>query len=74
MNFTQLYRLKELPSEINKLSVKISEIENILSDINLYSNDPDKFLKLSKALGLLQNKLLSLEKEWLNLEELSENK
>ena len=74
LNFTQLYRLKELPSEINKLSVKISEIENILSDINLYSNDPDKFLKLSKALGLLQNKLLSLEKEWLNLEELSENK
>jgi hypothetical protein len=54
--------------------VKISEIENILLDINLYSNDPDKFLKLSKALGLLQNKLLSLEKEWLNLEELSEKK
>ena len=74
LSFTQLHRLKELPIEINKLSAKILEVETILSDADIYTNYPDKFLKLSKALGLLQKKLAFLETEWLNLEELSEKK
>ena len=52
----------------------VSKVETILSDADIYTNYPDKFLKLSKALGLLQKKLAFLETEWLNLEELSEKK
>jgi len=40
----------------------------------LYSQDEKRFLKLSKALTLLQNKLTLIEDEWLKLEELSETK
>ena len=32
--------------DINKLSAKILEVETILSDADIYTNYPDKFLKL----------------------------
>tara|TARA_B100001758_G_C18063990_1_gene429639 strand:- start:301 stop:678 length:378 start_codon:yes stop_codon:yes gene_type:complete len=74
LSFTQSYRLEQLPEEIERLSGKISELELILSDGDLYSKDEKRFLKLSKTLTLLQNKLSQIEDEWLKLEELSETK
>ena len=74
LSFTQSYRLEQLPEEIERLSGKISELELILSDGDLYSEDEKRFLKLSKTLTLLQNKLSQIEDEWLKLEELSETK
>ena len=72
LSFTQAHRLKELPDEIVKLSKKIEEVEHVLSDANLYSDNNIKFLKFTEALDILQKRLTSFEEEWLYLEEISE--
>jgi ATP-binding cassette subfamily F protein uup len=72
LSFTQAHRLKELPDEIVKLSKKIEEVEHVLSDANLYSDNTIKFLKFTEALDILQKRLTSFEEEWLYLEEISE--
>ncbi|MBL6856577.1 MAG: ABC-F family ATP-binding cassette domain-containing protein [Rhodobacteraceae bacterium] len=72
LSFTQAHRLKELPDEIVKLNKKIEEVEHVLSDVNLYSDNAIKFLKFTEALDILQKRLTSFEEEWLYLEEISE--
>ena len=67
------HELSIIPSEIEKLEIVISQMNNILSDADLYTKNIDKFLESSKTLELSKKKLDELETRWLELD-LKKNK
>ncbi|MEM8632751.1 MAG: ATP-binding cassette domain-containing protein, partial [Pseudomonadota bacterium] len=69
LTFTEKHRLEELPGEIARLEAEIAKLSELLSDPNLYSQNPVKFQKATDALGERQKKLAQAEDDWLRLEE-----
>ena len=67
------HELSMIPSEIKKLETIISQMNNILSDADLYTKNIDKFLESSKTLEMSKKKLDELETRWLELD-LQKNK
>ena len=67
------HELSIIPSEIKKLEIIISQMNNILSDADLYTKNIDKFLESSKTLEMSKKKLDELETRWLELD-LQKNK
>ena len=67
------HELSNIPSEIEKLETIISQMNNILSDADLYTKNIDKFLESSKTLEMSKKKLDELETRWLELD-LQKNK
>ena len=67
------HELSIIPSEIKKLEIIISRMNNILSDADLYTKNIDKFLESSKTLEMSKKKLDELETRWLELD-LKKNK
>jgi len=67
------HELSIIPSEIEKLETIISQMNNILSDADLYTKNFDKFLESSKTLEMSKKKLDELETRWLELD-LKKNK
>ena len=67
------HELSIIPSEIEKLETVISQMNNILSDADLYTKNIDKFLESSKTLEMSKKKLDELETRWLELD-LQKNK
>ena len=67
------HELSIIPSEIVKLEIIISQMNNILSDADLYTKNIDKFLESSKTLEMSKKKLDELETRWLELD-LKKNK
>ena len=67
------HELSIIPSEIEKLEMIISQMNNILSDADLYTKNIDKFLESSKTLEMSKKKLDELETRWLELD-LQKNK
>jgi len=67
------HELSIIPSEIEKLETIISQMNNILSDADLYTKNIDKFLESSKTLEMSKKKLDELETRWLELD-LQKNK
>ncbi len=67
------HELSVIPSEIEKLETVISQMNNILSDADLYTKNIDKFLESSKTLEMSKKKLDELETRWLELD-LKKNK
>ena len=67
------HELSIIPSEIEKLEIVISQMNNILSDADLYTKNIDKFLESSKTLEISKKKLDELETRWLELD-LQKNK
>ena len=67
------HELSIIPSEIEKLEIVISQMNNILSDADLYTKNIDKFLESSKTLEMSKKKLDELETRWLELD-LKKNK
>ena len=67
------HELSIIPSEIEKLEIIISQMNNILSDADLYTKNIDKFLESSKTLEMSKKKLDELETRWLELD-LKKNK
>jgi len=67
-----------LPSEIEKLENDISEMEERLSDSNLYSSNPKEFEKISNELERSKELLDEKEMSWLEIsmlvEEIENNK
>jgi len=60
--------LQQIPNQINSLEETISDMNNVLSDANLYTTNIDKFLKCSKILNESKYKLDKLETRWLELD------
>ncbi len=73
LSYKYQYALKNLPKEINKLIKEIKELEEDLSDTDLYINNPEKFQSLSKKLSKLQNLKNQKEEELLEIEILQED-
>ena len=67
------HELSIIPSEIKALETIISQMNNILSDADLYTKNIDKFLESSKTLEMSKKKLDELETRWLELD-LQKNK
>ena len=67
------HELSIIPSEIEKLETIISQMNNILSDADLYTKNIDKFLESSRTLEMSKKKLDELETRWLELD-LQKNK
>ena len=67
------HQSQELTNEIEKLETVISQMNNILSDADLYTKNIDKFLESSKTLEMSKKKLDELETRWLELD-LQKNK
>ena len=67
------HELSIIPGEIEKLETIISQMNNILSDADLYTKNIDKFLESSKTLEISKKKLDELETRWLELD-LQKNK
>ena len=67
------HELSIIPVEIEKLETVISQMNNILSDADLYTKNIDKFLESSKTLEISKKKLDELETRWLELD-LQKNK
>jgi len=72
LNFTQAHRLKAIPGEMEKLEAKIAKAQKELEDPNLFSSNPDRFHKVTNAIGKFQEELGALEEEWLELEMLAD--
>ena len=58
-----------LPNEIRKTEKEIKKLTELLSDMDLFERDKEKFLILSDGLVQRQRNLAILEDEWLILEE-----
>ncbi len=69
MSFIDQHRLNELPDEIDRLEREIAKLEELLSDPELYGDNPVKFNKATAMLAERQSQLLESEEEWLQLEE-----
>ena len=69
LSYKETYRLEHLPTEIDRLSAEIAKLEGLLSDPNLFTENPVKFQKATEALSERQTLLSQAEDEWLMLEE-----
>jgi ATP-binding cassette subfamily F protein uup len=68
MNFADLHALKTLPEQIAVTEVRMAELEQDLSDAELYARDPARFNDLSDQLARLRVQKDADEERWLALE------
>ncbi|MGI9390927.1 MAG: ABC-F family ATP-binding cassette domain-containing protein [Boseongicola sp.] len=69
LTFTEKHRLETLPGKIKQLEEEIGKLETLLSDPELYTQDPSRFAKATDALADRQIKLSAAEDDWLTLED-----
>jgi ATP-binding cassette subfamily F protein uup len=72
LSYHQQRQLEQLPQKILALEATIREIHETLADTNLFTKNPQAFLKAANALEHAQKELEACEEEWLQLEELHE--
>jgi ABC transport system ATP-binding/permease protein len=68
MNFADLHALKTLPEQIAVTEVRMAELEQDLSNAELYARDPARFNDLSDQLARLRVQKDADEERWLALE------
>ena len=68
LSYNQQRLLDVLPKTIENLTTEIKQIEDELSDANLYTQNPDKFDKLSKRLNEAQTEKDNAENQWLEIQ------
>ena len=69
LSFTEKHRLEVIPSEIERLEAEIVKLQDLMSDPDLFTENPVKFQKATDALIERQARLDEAEEEWLLLEE-----
>ncbi|GIT87214.1 ABC-F family ATP-binding cassette domain-containing protein [Roseobacter sp. OBYS 0001] len=69
LSFTEQHRLDALPDEMARLEAEIAKLVEVLSDAELFTENPVKFQKATDALVARQAMLDDAEEEWLMLEE-----
>ena len=70
LSYKHKFRLEQLPKEIAAAEARIKSMTEKMSDPDYFTRDPDGFMATSEALAEIQDKLDSLEMEWLELEEM----
>ncbi len=69
LSFTEQHRLEELPAVLERLEAEIGKLAGLLSDPELFTQEPVKFQKATDALISRQAMLEAAEEEWLKLED-----
>ncbi len=69
LSFTEKHRLEALPAEMERLEAEIVKLQELMSDPDLFTENPVKFQKATDALIERQARLDEAEEEWLILEE-----
>ncbi|WP_299725482.1 ATP-binding cassette domain-containing protein [uncultured Tateyamaria sp.] len=69
LTFTEKHRLEALPAEMERLEAEIVKLQELMSDPDLFTENPVKFQKATDALIERQERLDEAEEEWLTLEE-----
>ncbi|MBL0942378.1 MAG: ATP-binding cassette domain-containing protein [Alphaproteobacteria bacterium] len=72
LSYHQQRQLEQLPQKILDLETTIQELNRILADSTLFTQDPEAFLKAADCLKHNQKELEKCEDEWLELEGLRE--
>ncbi|MBQ8436746.1 MAG: ABC-F family ATP-binding cassette domain-containing protein [Alphaproteobacteria bacterium] len=73
LSYNQQRQLEILPSEIEKIEQDISQTENLLSNPDLYNENPTEFTRLSALLSELQRQKDTKETTWLELQMLQDS-
>lgn len=73
LSYNQQRQLEILPSEIEKIEQDISQTENLLSNPDLYNENPTEFNRLSALLSELQRQKDTKETTWLELQMLQDS-
>jgi ATP-binding cassette subfamily F protein uup len=68
MNFSDKHALEKLPKQLAELDRKIADLQQRLSNPDLYARDPGKFSELSQSLARAQHEHAEGEQRWLELE------
>ena len=68
MNFADMHALKTLPEKIAAAEIRMAELEQSLSDPQLYARDSARFGTLSDELVRLRTQKDADEERWLTLE------
>ena len=68
MSFQDRHALETLPTRIAALQMKIAELNELLTDPDLYACDPRRFGETTRALAVAQEALATAEERWLTLE------
>lgn len=69
LSFAEQHELKTLPARITTLEQQIYELTQQMEDPAIYTQNPDLFDKIMKAMPKLQAELEAAEARWLALEE-----
>ncbi|MEP1963953.1 ABC-F family ATP-binding cassette domain-containing protein [Tateyamaria sp.] len=69
LSFTEKHRLEVIPAEMERLEAEIVKLQELMSDPDLFTENPVKFQKATDALIERQARLDDAEEEWLMLEE-----
>ena len=72
LSYKEKYALETLPGRMEQLSAEIAQLQKLMDDPKLYSNDPAKFNKTAAELEAKSNELQAAEEQWLTLEMLRE--
>ena len=72
LSYNQQRLLDVLPQEVEQLERQIADLESALSDPNLYTEDPERFDRLSKELPEKQAEKETKENQWLELQLMKE--
>ena len=67
------HELEQLPKAIKKLEKEVTTLEELMSDSDLYTKNPEKFTEVSKRLPEAKDELDIAELRWLELEEIKAN-
>ena len=68
LSFKEQYLLDNLPGEIAKLEEENKAIEIALGNPNLYTDDPQKFDKLTSKLAKNKDEITDKENQWLEIQ------
>ena len=72
MTFNDRRALDLLPVRTAALEARITELNAVFADPDLYRRDPARFRNTTEALALAKDELAAAEEQWLRLEMLRE--
>ena len=70
LSYKHKFRLEQLPKEIAAAEERIKAMTEKMGDPDYFARDPEGFMATSEALAEIQDKLDTLELEWLELSEM----
>ena len=70
LSYKHKFRLEQLPKEIAAAEARIAAMTEKMGDPDYFARDPDGFMATSEALAEVQDRLDTLEMEWLELSEM----